>query len=50
MAADGPPSGLKLAPPRDACFTETHWKRELSTVAPLSESAIGEGCLRLVDY
>ena len=31
-------------------LSSTHWKRELPTVALLSESAIGEGYLRPVDY
>ena len=31
-------------------LSSTHWKRELPTVALLSESAIGEGYLRPVDF
>ncbi len=31
-------------------LSSTHWKRELPTVALVSESAIGEGYLRPVDY
>ena len=31
-------------------LSSTHWKRELPTVALLSESAIGEGYLRPADY
>ena len=31
-------------------LSSTHWKRELPTVALLSESAIGESYLRPVDY
>lgn len=31
-------------------LSSTHWKRELPTVALLSETAIGEGYLRPVDY